>query len=431
MDNAPLPRGWMWFFIVSLVLGAILRLSFGGDIEFKYDEWFMFGQTRKAGISEPVPTLGMQSGAGIRNPPLSIWIFLALSRVVFADTPPELARGVQGLNVLALALLLAFAWRWAEPGRKEAWLWTMALACVNPFAVLLQRKIWAQSTLPLFCMLFILGWSRRGRRGGALLWGFFGVWLGQLHMSGFIFAAAVVVWTFVAGILRKESGKVAWGAWAAGSLLGSLTMVTWLHYYLLLDRNFSLERFLSYWFHQPLLHTLFWQLWISGPLGLGLSYSLGDSEFFEYLKYPLLGGGPTYLMGAAHLVILGLAGWAAFRWLAQSGRQPLSLKNMFLGKPGSDTRLLLAAGCIGYGIFLTLTGIYIPRHYLLVTFPLEWLGWVLIFQKAFAPSAMRRALVALWVCQLILSLGYLGYIHVNHGAKTGDYGVGFQYQQEN
>jgi hypothetical protein len=41
---------------------------------------------------------------------------------------------------------------------------------------------------------------------------------------------------------------------------------------------------------------------------------------------------------------------------------------------------------------------------------------------------MRWTLAGLWVCQLILSIGYLGYIHVNHGAKTGDYGVGYQYQ---
>jgi hypothetical protein len=53
---------------------------------------------------------------------------------------------------------------------------------------------------------------------------------------------------------------------------------------------------------------------------------------------------------------------------------------------------------------------------------------MLIFKKAFSARVMRWALVGLWGCQLILSIGYLGYIHVNHGAKTGDYGVGYQYQ---
>jgi len=127
---------------------------------------------------------------------------------------------VQILNILALAGLLGFAWRQVDPRIKENWLWTMALVCVNPIAVLLQRKIWTQSTLPLFCLLFILGWSRRDRWGGALLWGFLGAWLGQIHLSGFFFAAAVVIWTTASRLLQKQSRAVAWGPWAIGSIIG-------------------------------------------------------------------------------------------------------------------------------------------------------------------------------------------------------------------
>ena len=427
----PFSRGWLAFFVLSLLLGAVLRLSYSGDIEFKYDEAFMFSQTQTAGISQPVPTLGMESSVGIRNPPLGIWVFLALSRLFSADTPPELARTVQILNILALAGLLGFAWRQVDPRIKENWLWTMALVCVNPIAVLLQRKIWTQSTLPLFCLLFILGWSRRDRWGGALLWGFLGAWLGQIHLSGFFFAAAVVIWTTASRLLQKQSRAVAWGPWAIGSILGSLTMVKWLHYYFQLEHRHYLIEFVLNWSNHPLFHTLFWQLWVSDPLGLGLSYSLGNYQFLDYLEYPLVGGQPTYLMVAAHLVILGLAGLAIYRLLARAWRTPVSWENVILGKPGSDTQLLLTATFFGYGMLLTLNGMLIPCHYLITTFPLEWLWWVVLFRQAFPAAVLRKALAALWICLLILSAGFLGYIHVNHGAQTGDYGVSFKHQLGN
>jgi len=425
----PLSRNWRWFFVASLLVGAVLRVSFGGDIEFKYDEWFMFDQTQKAGITEPLPTLGMESAVGVRNPPLSIWMFLALRRVFFSTTPPELARAVQILNILALAGLLLFALRGVEARWREPWLWAFALVCVNPIAIFLQRKIWAQSTLPIFCVLFLWAWSKRDRRGWALLWGLVGMWLGQIHMSGFLFSAAVVVWTGAAEVPGPTHRKTAWKAWLIGSGLGLLTMLPWLGYYTEINHGHPLTRLFLNWFTSPILHSLYWQLWVSGPLGLGLCSNLGNREFLEYLKYPLIAGNATYLMGLAHLVILGLAATACIRFLIRfPWREPISLPGAIVGRPGTDSHLLLAAAFIGYGILLTLNVGLLPRHYLAVTFPLEWLWWVLIFKKAFSARGMRWMLLSLWCCQLILSIGFLGYIHVNHGAKSGDYGVGYQYQ---
>lgn len=390
----------------------------------------MFDQTQTAGISAPIPTLGMESGVGVRNAPLSIWVFLGLGRLSGADTPPELARAVQMLNIVALAGLLVLACRWREPHLREAWLWTFALVCVNPLAVYLHRKIWAQSTLPFFCVAFLWAWSNRERRVGALLWGLVGMWLGQIHLSGFIFALAVALSTAASDVLRPGNRRAAWIPWLVGSGLGALTMLPWLNYCLQLERDHSLGQVFLRWFDFPILHSLYWQLWMSGPLGLGLSSSLGDHEFLDYLKYPIIGGTSTYVIGLAHLLILGLAGTALFRFLARAWREPVSLENAILGKPGADTHLLLVAAFIGYGILLTLKVglISIPRHYLLITFPLEWLFWVLIFQQAFSAARVRWLLLGLWSCQLTLSVGYLGYVHVNQGARTGDYGVGYQYQ---
>jgi hypothetical protein len=424
----PLSRRWMWFFVASLIVGAILRLSFSGDIEFKYDEWFMFGQSQTVGVTRPLPTLGMLSGVGIRNPPISIWVFVGLGRLFSAGTPPELARGVQILNILALAGLLAFACRWTEAKLRECWLWAFALVCVNPLAVILQRKIWAQSTLPIFCLLFIWAWSKRDRRVWALLWGLAGMWLGQIHMSGFIFAAAVLVWTAAAQILRQTDRKTAWTFWLIGCGLGLITMIPWLHYYFQLHHDHSFGGMFLSWIGLSRWHRGYWQLWVSTPLGLGLWSSLGDGEFGQYLKYPLVAGHATHLIALAHLTILALAGAGAGRYLLVVWRENLTRLPATQRKPASDSRLLLGAAFVGYGILLTLSVDVIPPHYLAVTFPLEWLWWVFVFRRAFSAPVMRWVMVGFWCCQLILSVGFLGFIHVSHGAKTGDYGVGYRYQ---
>jgi hypothetical protein len=255
------------------------------------------------------------------------------------------------------------------------------------------------------------------------------MWTGQIHMMGFIFTMVVAVWTAASELLRQSERKTAWIPWLVGSAIGLLTMLPWLSYYFHLHRDTSLLRSFLLWFVYPELHSLYWQLWVSGPLGLGLSCTLGDREFLAYLKYPLVAGHATYLMGLAHVVILGLAGTAFARFLLRVWREPISWPSVLLGKAGSESHLLLAAGFIGYGVLLTMNVGLIPRHYMMITLPLEWLWWILIFREAFSGTVMRWTLVSLWCCQLILSAGYLGYIHVNQGAKTGDYGTGYQYQE--
>src|SRR3954467_14908445 len=63
--------------VLALAIGALLRLVWPQDIEFKCDEAYMFERAMRSGISEHFPSIGMQSGAGTPNPALSIWIFVA------------------------------------------------------------------------------------------------------------------------------------------------------------------------------------------------------------------------------------------------------------------------------------------------------------------------------------------------------------------
>src|SRR5262249_44475725 len=139
------------------------------------------------------------------------------------QTPPDLARAVQLVNVAALVLLCACALRLVPAEEREPWLWAAALAAVNPLAVLLQRKIWPPSVLPLFLVLLLAGWWRRDRRAGALLWGLTGALIGQIHLSGFFFAA-----TLAAGTWLRRRTSAAWRYWIAGGVVGLLPLLPWL-----------------------------------------------------------------------------------------------------------------------------------------------------------------------------------------------------------
>src|SRR5438874_5009459 len=95
--------------VAAVLVGAGLRLVWGDDIEFKLDELWTFDRVQFVGRTEPVPSLGMPTSRGSRNPGASVWVFLGLGRLFAVDEPPDLARAGALLNVAALAVLLAFA----------------------------------------------------------------------------------------------------------------------------------------------------------------------------------------------------------------------------------------------------------------------------------------------------------------------------------
>src|SRR5207253_4575897 len=82
----------------------------------------------------------------------------------------------------------------------------------------------------------------------------------------------------------------------------------------------------------------------------------------------------------------------------------------------------------GFGILLSASSFYIQRHYLVVTFPLEF---VWLARLALAPTGRlardlrpgRALLLTLCLGQFLLTSQFLGYIHRNQGAKDGDYGI--------
>ena len=402
-------------FLLIVLAAAVLRLSYPADIEFKYDEHFMFERSQKIGVTEPWPALGMASGAGTRNPGMSIWIFVGLARLFSAADPVALARTIQLLGVGAVALLLLIAVRSPKEPDRETWIWTAALAAVNPFAVLFHRKIWAQCALPLLSTIFLIGWLRRDRLWGAFIWGLVGACLGQIHMSGFYFAGAFFLWTVLFSRYYKSPLRVHWAGWFLGSVIGAIPLAPWIQY---LITSGELPRGLGW---SSILTLSFWRFWVSDPFGLGLSYSLGIRQLYDFFRYPLLGETPTYLVGFAHLVVLACCGTLFLR----------AIRRFFVTRTlhwSGDTALALSAAMFGFGFLMTLSRVAIMRHYLIVSFPFEFY-W--IARMACNDGVRGRKILAILVgAELILSSFFLYYIHVNHGAVSGDYWVGYQFQQK-
>ena len=309
----------------------------------------------------------------------------------------------------------------------KSWLWSVALVSVNPLSVLFSRKIWAQDTLPLFTLGMLVGWWYRCRWWGAFLWGLVGALLGQIHLSGFFFAAA-----FLGCTLLFDRRAVHWSAWFAGSILGALPMVPWLLAIGFVQNVHGMTQY-----NPPVILLtisqsiyLFIRHWLSMSLGVDLHYSLGDS-FAAFLEYPRIGHTPVYLVAALFSVVILIFAIIllrlAFRMYAEP-RQTIEL----VFAPRSSTALALNAAFWGYGLLLTATLRPIYLHYFIVAFslPALWLAWL---TRAGSNGSIgseansRLLLTGLVLAPACITIAFLAYIHQTQFIK-GDYGTVYRAQ---
>ena len=413
---------WVCGLATALSLGAGLRLAYVDDIEYKCDEAWILKHARCAPDPAPLQWVGIPASIGIRNPAMGTWMFRLLSVLTGAQTPVEFARAVQVLNIAALVLLAGFA-LWIVPrGEREPWLWATALGALNPLAVIFQRKIWPPSILPILVLAMLIGWWYRNRRSGAFLWGLMGVVIGQIHLAGFFLTGGFAAWAAL-----FERRRLAWLSWLAGCSIGALPMLPWA--YLVLGRSRGHFNHAVQWIHVAELK--FWARWFTEPFGLGIEYSL-ESDFGDFLRYPLLGGRPTYLVGALHAAVLAVAAIVAYRsvrWLRQYRNRR---GDWFIGR-SSTTAFTENAALWGFGILLTLSTASIHRHYLVVAFPLTfvWLARLALAPAETEPGERGRCralLVGLCMIQFLLSAAFLDYIHANPRQIHGDYGIPYRAQ---
>ena len=405
------PFGWRSATCLCLLIAALLRFAWIGDAEYKDDEDQLFQYSQAISTTHLWPAIGTTSGVReIRHPVLGVWTFALLADALHLRTPLAVTASVPGLSLLALALLFWFAWRVVPPPQRDIWLWTAALASVNLVATVYARKIWIPSLLPLFSVVLLIAWSHRHTRAGALIWGIDGALIGQIHMTGFFYAAAVLVGT---ALFSRRSTR--WRAWLVGSAWGVIPALPWL-YYLWINHPALLEHASA--LPLTLFNLDFFRMAFEISLSQTAEFNLG-SHFHEYLAYPVLFGVPTRAVDAARLSLHALGILALIVPLAVMlgrRRRPSGV---------SDTHLCLFNGALA-GILMSVAGVpNAPNHHLML-FPLEYL-WIPTMVIGYLPRP-RVWLTAIWLGSAVCTVGFLQFIHQHCGAPDGDYGVSYRCQ---
>lgn len=140
-----------------LVLGvaAFLRLACLPMVQYREDDDELWNIVSRIAHTGQIPVAGMHSSIGLPNGP-----FQALLLVPFGwvDASPALmTAGVGMLNLLAVALVYGFVRDFF--GRRVALL-AMLLVAINPWAVVLSRRLWGDDMVAPFAVLALWALSR-------------------------------------------------------------------------------------------------------------------------------------------------------------------------------------------------------------------------------------------------------------------------------
>ena len=397
-------------FTCALACGIVLRLIWPADMEWKADEQRMFTWASTIGRTEPWPPIGMASGVAVPNPGLSVWLFVPLARAT--GDPVALAQVVQAVNVLALlGFVLLGASRVIDESARQSWFAGLALMSVNPIAVVLARKIWAQSLLPAFTLVTLAAHAGRGSWAGAFIWGFAGALMGQVHMSGFFLQGALVLFTLTSTLRSTESPRTRWGAWFVGSIAGAIPLWPWALNLLRAESGFSRD-----WIATLVPRAPF--NWLIDSLGVNTSY-IYRPESLWFLGEPRIGGVPTYGMALAHAALVAIALFCLVRWL-KTLRRPQIVPSPEDG----HVWLWIYAAAFGMTMLLMVAGVRARTHYLIIAYPLPfvWLGWLLVTHGS---VRLYRTAVAL---QLAITVTLMLQVHRDGGVTSGAYGSSYRAQ---
>lgn len=400
--SANLTARQLYAILACLVAGSVLRLIWPADMEWKGDEQWMVSHAIAIARHGPLPWVGMPSGAGGPNhPAFGVWLFVFFAR--WTSDPVGMVQWVQWLNVAALWGWAAFAWRCIPAERRVSWLWGIAIFAVSPVPILLARKLWAPDLLPLVGMPLLWAHYYRRHPTGAFAWGVLGALIGQIHLSGFFFAFALLLVTALRASARAGMTTRAWAAWIAGSVIGALPLIPWA---LALDAGGSRSAHVAV---RQLVAGTFFSDWFLNAWGLHLSYS-SHSFFIRLLEYPWVAGRPTYAMGVAQLTLALVGVYATGRWI---------LRRFHLGLDDPTLSLYLTVALVT-GVLMTLAAVKVRVHYLIVLWP---------FVHIWAAALLHRRVRLLTLVaglQLVVSATYLGVVHVRGGIPEGDYGVSYR-----
>lgn len=406
--------------ILFCLIGLILRFMWPEDMQWKEDQIIMWEHAKAIAEGNGIEWLGMRSGVTLRNPGLGLWIFSIFA--LFCDTPVDMVPIIAGFNVITIFMFIYFVKTHILPKSKntfgdnpEVWLWAIAITCVNPMAILFSRDIWATNILSFFTVLIMAGFYYRSQKAGAFFWGLFGAMIGQIHMPGFFFSFGFFVFALIYD--RKNQIKTNWLFWFLGSVVGTLPMLPWIVYayeFYTAPKTAVPGAQSSFNFAKH-FNIKFYYYFAYDSIGVHLRYMMGGKAK-EIWQGPVLFGKQTHLMGLCYLYLVGILLWKAKFLVLKFVEIMKKLFNKSLFQELTLIDQMLYGTTIGLGIVLTLSGIKIHPHYLACTYPLILFWPVKIFIKH------RRILFGIVLCQLLISISFFKYVHVNEGVKDQEYG---------
>ncbi|NER24440.1 MAG: hypothetical protein F6J96_27795 [Symploca sp. SIO1C2] len=405
--------------ISFLLIGSFLRFLWAADMEWKGDEMCMFEQAQQIANGDPRLNLWctQHSSIPVPHPYVGVWCFAVIAK--FASDPISMVRWVQGMNVLTIWLFFGFIlWQIAK-NHQRAWLWGLAIASVNPMAILFSRKIWIPDLLAPFCFLVFLGYWFRQKFWGGFLWGIAGILSAQVHMSGFFLVFGLLLWTIWHHYRHKNLQEVKWGGWFLGTVVGSLFLIPWLMNILptLGEHTDSINQSLN-------LFPRFYLQWLTASLGVNLSNVLWGVFWSDFLREPLIFGIPTYLMVPSHLFLAIIGLYPLYRWWR--ARQK-SRHQAATNQRDSQLNLYLKALAFGVGGAFTLARVNVHSHYIAIVFPFAYIWLAQLYQNRV------KLLMAIVLAQLLISVTFLNFIHRTGGTPFGEtvYGITYRVQMMN
>ena len=398
-----------------------MRLIYPRDAPWDPDQIWSFEHAVGTGSTVPWSWLGMMSSGDVQNPGMSLWIFVFLVRLFGITKPEQLSQAVAALSILAIALVGVWAAVQLRGQEREIWLIAGALAAVNPISIFLTRIIWAQSTLPLFALLFWFGMWNRSRWWGSLLWGSMAAFLGQVHLAGLFLAVGAAIWVLL--FKRRETN---WWGFGAGLVAVGWPLIPWIQYFVTTPRHPP---------HYPLSAHFpgkVWLWWLLSDSGLAVRYLTGNFwklSLVTFLREPRILGVHTYGMvivyAALTLVIVTLLGLTIARLIKKRANWK---RERFIGSNRTD--FLLRSALIAFAGLLTFLPMPIFVHYFLVAFPMGfvWIAAMIAHTPQFAGSRRRLIVAAMLTLQLAASITMAVLSHRDFGALPGSYGWHFPTQ---
>ena len=184
-----------------VALAGYLRFAQLDLAEIKLDEARALLMSTKILEEDPLLTRGLSTSAGQVNSPA--FLYLLAIPLIFSPEPVWVTGFIALINTAAVAGCYLLTRKWFGLGPA---LLASVLFALNPWAVIFSRKIWAQTSLPIFtvALLACLLLYQRGRRPW---WGAVALLVTaieiQLHLSA-VALLPLVLFTLATGINRRN-----------------------------------------------------------------------------------------------------------------------------------------------------------------------------------------------------------------------------------